>query len=212
MSELLAGVSLELAGGERLTRPEYKRDFAQRSARVIDRDSWKLERRQDFQEVENASWDAVVRGDWAEALRLIEARRERLLEIERERHARGHHFHRVRIVEKPLTRYVQWELNSQRQRGECGEHIRVMDVEEIRPLESARRLPELVVLGGQVLYEVLYTVEGIHEGAVRHTDSGIVARYEAFIRQLYADGEDIQSYFEREVAHLPPPPPGLRTE
>jgi hypothetical protein len=196
---------LDLTGGETLTAAEYQHDFAQRSARITNRDSWKLERRQDFQELNSPSWDAADRGDWEESMRLIEARRERLMKIEREENARGHHFHRVRIVKKPLTPYMQWEMNSLRQRDECGEHICVLTVEKVRHLERTRRLPELVVLGGQALYEVLYTADGIHEGAVRHTDARVVAHYEGFIRDLYTDGEDIQSYFEREVAHLPPP-------
>jgi len=212
MRELLTAVDIDLTGGEWLTSDEYSRDFAQRDARVVDRDSWKLERRQHFQEESNASWEAMRRGDWEESLRLIESRRERLLRIEQEENARGHFFHRIRIVEQPLTAYMQWELHSLRLRDECGERIRVMDVEKVTPLERRGHLPEMVVLGGQTLYEVRYTDDGIAEGAFRHTAPDIVAHYDAFLRRLHHQGEEIQAFFDREVAHLPPPSPEPRAE
>lgn len=46
-------------------------------------DSWKLERRQDFQEPGDESWVAFMRGDWAEWLRLVEAERDSLRELPR---------------------------------------------------------------------------------------------------------------------------------
>jgi hypothetical protein len=196
--------------GERLTLDEYRREFWELYRGIEERDSWKLERRQDFQEHNSPSWDAARAGDWVEALRLINARSPELRAQARDEHARGHFFHRIRIVEQPLSRYMRWQLESQRQRDECGERIRVMDVTKVRPLETRGPLPELVALGGTVLYEVTYRDDGYSDGAIRHTDPATVTFYETFIRGLYAAGEDIQTYHAREVAHLPPPPAQVR--
>lgn len=191
--------------GETLARQDYKRDFRERDARVRGRDTWKLERRQHFEEQGSPSWDAVLRGDWDEALRLLEARREALLELGREDEERQSYFHRVRVVEKPLTTYLHWELHSLRIRAECGERIRVVDAGNLAGSERSGPLPEVVVLGGSTLYEVLYSETGTPVGAVRFTDPDLIHRWENYIRDLYRTGEDVRTYFAREVAHLPPP-------
>lgn len=204
MLDLLAPV-LAPDQGERLTRDAYHQDFGPRDAVIHDQDSWKLERRQHFEEQNNPSWDAVGRGEWEEALRLFENRRDTLIASVREDIRKGHRFHRVRVVEKPLTPYVQWELHSQRQRAECGEQIRVVTAQQVAASESTGPVPEVVVLGGRVLYRVVYTEAGVPDGAIRYDDHDLAERWDRYLRALYAIGEDVTSYFGREVAHLPPP-------
>jgi hypothetical protein len=93
--------------GVRLNRPDYKREFREREEQLYGLDSWKLERRQHFAEQGSPSRDAFGRGDWDEALRLLEERGEALrAEAEDERRRRSF-FHRVRIVEEPLSPYLQ---------------------------------------------------------------------------------------------------------
>jgi hypothetical protein len=196
--------------GERLTRAEYKADFRQRNAETEGHGSWKLERHQHFEEQDHPSRDAFRRGDWPEAVRLLEIRRDELRRAIAEDERRGAVFHRVRVVEEPLTPYVQWELLSLRVRAECGAPIRVVGAERVRAWESGGLLPEVVVLGGRVLYEVLYTAEGVTAGAARFTDPGLIGQWEEFIRALYAGGEDVTSYVDRYVAQLPPPLPTTR--
>ncbi|WP_051839263.1 DUF6879 family protein [Streptomyces sp. NRRL F-5126] len=198
-------LDLEDATGERLTTEAYRRDFRLRDGEVTGRDSWKLERRQQFEEGPSPSWDAFRRGDWQEALRLHGEKRDRWERIAREDRARGSVFHRVRVVEEPLTPYLQWELHALRVQGESGSPVRVVGAEKVRPLEAVRSLPEVVTLGGGVLYEVRYTQQGLLDGAVRHTEPGLVARWEECIAGLYEGGEDIVSYVDRRVAPLPAP-------
>ncbi|MFI2609504.1 DUF6879 family protein [Kitasatospora sp. NPDC018619] len=191
--------------GEALTRDEYRRDFRERDALVRGRDSWKLERRQHFEEQGSPSWEAARRGDWGEALRLLEGRREALREIGREDAERQSFFHRVRVVEQPLTTYLRWELHSLRIRAECGERIRVVGAEMLADSEEFHQLPEIVVLGGRTLYQVRYSEEGIPVGAVRFTEPGIVLRWESYLADLHRAGEDVVAYVDREVAPLLPP-------
>ncbi|MEV4526999.1 DUF6879 family protein [Streptosporangium sp. NPDC049304] len=170
-------------------------------------DSWKFERRQHFEEQGSPSRDAFRRGDWDEALRLLDERRDDLLALTREDERRGSFFHRVRVVETPLTPYMRWELHSLRIRAECGERIRVIGVERVQALEKTDPLPEVVILGGQTLYYVLYTATGVPDGAVRYTDPGFIASWQKYIENLYEAGEDVISYFDRELAHLHSPQP-----
>ncbi|PRX99899.1 hypothetical protein [Allonocardiopsis opalescens] len=72
-----AALRLDSAMGERLARPEYRRDFRDRHAPFRNRRSWKFERRQHFEEAD-PSREALrgrdgeqARRHAAEALRLF---------------------------------------------------------------------------------------------------------------------------------------------
>jgi uncharacterized protein DUF6879 len=199
------GLALDRSLGERLELGAYRGDFRQREAGITGRAGWKFERRQHFQEQSSPSWEAFRRGDWQEALRLTGERRSHWQSIAREDRRRKAAFHRVRVVEEPLTPYMQWELHALRVQGESGMPVRVVDGDGLRPWETAGPLPEVVVLGGQVLYEVVYTDEGVLDGGVRFTDPQLIGRWEGFIEQLYAEGEEIVPYVDRYVSHLPAP-------
>lgn len=196
---------LDTAQGELLARPDYKRDFRRREAEIRNASSWKLERRQHFEEQGSASREAMRRGEWDEALRLMEERHDALVAEAREDARRGHVFHRVRVVEQPLTAYMQWELHSLRQQAEYGQRIRVVNARALSSVEERGALPEVVVLGSTTLYRVLYTDAGLPTGAVRYTDPEVVGRWGSYIKALYETGEDMAAYFDREVGRLPAP-------
>ncbi|MFD7501732.1 DUF6879 family protein [Streptomyces sp. NPDC059850] len=197
-------LELPPAQGERLAVADYRADFRVHRGAIRDADSWKFERQQDFED-KGDSWEAFCQGRWEETLRLFEERRESLLEGVRQDQERNTVFHRVRVVEEPLTAYLQWELHSLRVQAESGKKIRVIGPGAWSALEADGPLPEVVVVGGQVLYRVLYNEAGALDGAIRFRDPDLIKRWEGFIGQLYEDGEDLLPYFERQVAHLPPP-------
>jgi hypothetical protein len=194
-------------GGERLELADYRRDFRQRDGAVSGRPSWKLERRQHFVEYGNASWEAFRRGDWSEALRRLDEGRERLRAAVREEEDRGNPFHRVRVVEEPLTPYLHWELRSLGVQAECGRPIRVVSAAAVSHLEADRPLLEIVVLGDDTVYEVLYTEAGALDGAVRHIGADPAQRWSGVIEALYRSGEDVRAYVDSHVARLPAPAP-----
>jgi hypothetical protein len=204
MTSDLRALRLDPAQGDRLDRAAYLRDFWGRRG-VYRRDSWKFERRQHVEEPDDPSRAALRRGEWAESLRLLERGRAELLQTSTRDLRLGVTFHRVRVVEEPLTPYIQWELHALRVQAECGKKIRVVDAGALRGLEGDERLPEVVVLGGRTLYEVRHTEAGAPCGAVRFTDAGLVERWVRFIQQLYVSGEDVIAYVERRVRTLPPP-------
>lgn len=191
--------------GEPLVREAYRKDFRERSAALRDADSWKLERRQHFEEQGSPSRDALRRGEWDESLRLMAERHDALAAAARKDERQGHVFHRVRVVEEPLTPYLQWELHSLRQQARFGSRVRVVSAESVAAVERSAPLPELVVLGGRTLFSILYSDAGHPQGAVRFTEPAVVAEWEHYIKSLYESGEEIASYFERAVAHLPDP-------
>ncbi|KAB8171007.1 hypothetical protein FH609_001130 [Streptomyces sp. 3MP-14] len=104
------GLRLDPACGTRLALEAYRRDFAERDGAVRDHASWKCERRQHFDERGDPSREALRRGHWDEALRLLDVERDRWLAIARQDAARGAPFSRVRVVEEPLSAYMRWEF------------------------------------------------------------------------------------------------------
>ncbi|MFD6531248.1 DUF6879 family protein [Streptomyces sp. NPDC060184] len=193
--------------GRRVSQEDYKRGFRERRAAIRDRAAWKLERLQHFEETDDDSREALRQGDWPTVLRLFEAERDALVRRARDDAARGVVFHRIRVVETPVTPYVQWELHWLRLTAQCGHSVRVLPASAVAASEAGSPLPELVLLDESTLYRVLYTDAGRPDGAVRFTDPGTVRNWSAYLRELYAAAEDVQEYFHRVVAALPPPPP-----
>nr|MDT0664535.1 hypothetical protein [Micromonospora sp. DSM 115978] len=158
---------------------------------------WKLERQQHFESPEVPSWVAMNDGDWLRALRLMDEQMRKSVHDDFVDHPNLER-RRLRIVEPPLSPYLQWELNVFRLRVEAGERIRVLEVDQVRDLERIRALPEVVTLGGDVLYEVHYSPRGTYLGARRIDDSAVVAGCIAEITSLFARAEDFAAYYERE--------------
>ncbi|MFE7194669.1 DUF6879 family protein [Kitasatospora sp. NPDC057541] len=198
MRDLLADVP-----GDRLLVDEYRKDFRQRDFAFDGYDSWKLERRQDFQEPEDDSWLAYSAGDHGRAFELIESRRGELLQLSRLAAEHACRLLRVRVVEFPLTPYLAWELRFLRVRAECGELIRVVGPEVVAPYEQAGPLPELVTLGPDTVYDISYDVRGLLGGATRHLDPAARDRVAGFIARLYDQGEDIRTFMAREAVGSP---------
>ena len=196
---------LDDSSGERLALRPYRDDYDKRISAAAGNVSWKFERQQHFREPGFASWEAFARGDWGRALELIENEREGLEELARQAADDGLRLLRVRVVEKPIEPYLQWELHLLRVRAECGEEIRVIGPERIRKLEADGPLPELLTIGSDTLYRILYDEDGVLEGAVIFTDRETVAQATDLIESLYEAGEDMGSYFQRKIARLEPP-------
>ncbi|WP_405744086.1 hypothetical protein OG422_20260 [Streptomyces sp. NBC_01525] len=193
------------ASGVRLTRPEYHREFREHRKEIRGSDSWKLERLQHFEETNDESRDALRNGDWPEVLRLFETERDDTLQEAREQESQGAPFHRIRVVEEPLTPYVQWELHWLRMRAECGHPVRVLPATAVASVETEGLLPELTLLGNSVLFRVIYTESGRPDGAIRFTDPHLVQEWAAYLEKLYVAAESMQTYFDRVVAPLAPP-------
>jgi hypothetical protein len=173
--------------------------------------SWKLERQESFREPRVASWVAMERGDWDTAMRLIDEMRTTRAEHQRKLAQKGITQRRIRVVSRPLSPYLQWELHALRLWAELGEQIRVQPAQAVRHLERVRKLPEILVLGGEcstrpVMYEIVYQ-DGELSGARKFTDRALIAECRAEIAALWRKGEDLLRYFDREIASLPPPSP-----
>jgi hypothetical protein len=194
------------SSGTRLSQDEYTRDFGDRLWLADQAYTWKLERMQFYDETGFPSWDAFAAGSWDRSLELYEATRSELRSFFQKYEERGSRFCRIRVIETPLTPYLQWEMHCLQIRAQCGERIRVVPARRLSGLEPlGRPVPELVSLCGATLYATGYDNAAKPDGGRRFTDRNVIARYESFASELFSSGEDLQAYFDREVAPLPPP-------
>ncbi|MEV5407594.1 DUF6879 family protein [Thermopolyspora sp. NPDC052614] len=199
-TDVAAFQQLRQADGAILPVAEYQSEFAavfRRTEGVI----WKLERAQYFHEPYDASWNAMMGGRWQRSLELIEQARDT--------YAREYdgpaEFRRVRIVEAPLTPYMQWELHYLAARALVGERGRVVPAHVVRPLETVQPLPEVVIFSESLAYLVRYDEIGAHIGGRRIVDRDAIRPCIPIMQSLFERGEDMRSYVEREVVPLPPP-------
>jgi hypothetical protein len=202
MSDLLDG-----ATGERMKLDAYRADFQKNFWTIKELGFWKLERQQVFKEPGSASWEAFARGDWNESMRLLEAGRANVEQDQRKIAEHGFATARVRIVEEPISAYLQWELNALRIRDEAGGPTHVVGPEHVAGFETSGPLPEINLLGPNVMYEAVYDDEGVIDHAVRYRDRDLILRCQRFIADLFEAGEPLKQYFARVVAPLSPPGP-----
>ncbi|GIH10064.1 hypothetical protein Rhe02_81310 [Rhizocola hellebori] len=183
--------------GEMLALAKYRAAFWQVWPHIPDRFD-KLERQQHFQELDTPSWDAASAGDWQLSLELMQtAGGPELITTFARR--------RLRVVELPVTPYLQWELHWYRRPGNEDEQIRVIDPAAIAGYETAQLLPELVILGPLAMFEVIYNQEKFLAGGRQILAHDIIAACRADFEQLWEQGEDLDAFFTREIAPLPPP-------
>ncbi|MFS8201660.1 DUF6879 family protein [Streptomyces sp. CWNU-52B] len=195
-----AGVS------QRMDRPAYHADLGRVYTSGIGFLN-KLERGQHFEERGFASWEAFAAGDWNRARSLADEGREDYAQELRRARRLGVPHRRLRVVEFPITPYVQWELFVLRVRVDLGDDIKILDARDISRIEQNRPVPEVVILGDAVMYEVVYDDEGNADGANRYTDRSLIRETNAGFNTLYGRGEGFHDFFDREIEPLPPPRP-----
>lgn len=200
MPDLLAGVATTY-----LDLDAHLADYTV-SVAGLDAPIWKVERAQTFREPGNASWEAFVAGDRSAAMEYAEPQRPEIATYFTELHAAGSSLFRVRVVERPLTPYLRWALRLVLLRAQASEQVHVVTSDAVAPHEARfGRLPELLLLGQRVGYAIDYGVDGTPRGAYRFDDRATIDRCVALLSDLYSIGEDLPSFFDREVAPLPPP-------
>lgn len=183
---------------EVLDRPAYharRRDETQRLTAPV----WKLERSQYFREpADDPSWQAFVVGDWEGTLKLFEEDRDDVRSEVAKYRRQGSELRRLRIVEKPLTAYVRWELHWFKILAEEGTAIRVLDAGSVRARETRAPLPE-VVADEHAVYQVRYDADWQACGARRIADPAVIAGVTEEIAAMWAIAEPFTDYFGREV-------------
>ncbi|RNL84230.1 DUF6879 family protein [Halostreptopolyspora alba] len=198
---------IRAAEGTYLDRHSYRADAAAlRADPAMTGEVWKLERSQFFYETGDPAWEAFRSGDWDRVLEIFESERA-AIRGEAEEYARlGLRLRRLRIVELPPTSYLRWEMYSHRIFVESGFEIGVLDAGRVRWFERERPLPELMVYGGEVVYQVHYDERWAPAGAKRVDDPALARAAARTVSALYRQAEPFMEFFEREIAPRTPEP------
>ncbi|MDN3025673.1 DUF6879 family protein [Streptomyces sp. S.PB5] len=190
--------------GEFLPVEEYlaafREDYARPEVKTFD----KLECGQVFKEPGSASWGAFSRGDWPEAVRLLQDAVPAMGQQFTKAEERGLTLRRVRYVEVPPSDYLVWEMAVLRERVRLGEQVRVF-VSQGRPGFSApppRWFSELVIIGTVRLYELRYKPDGVIAGAFRFSAPELIDACRADFDRLYGAAEDLPSFHDRVTGPL----------
>jgi len=77
--------------------------------------------------------------------------------------------------------------------------------DQISDLEQDEPLPELLTVGPDTVYRLRYDENDLIKGATKFTDVDTTTRCVKFLEQLYAVGEELSDFFQRQVAALKPP-------
>lgn len=192
--------------GETLDRASYHEQMREETERVTGV-VWKLERSQFFHESDDdPAWQTYLAGDWDRSIEIFEAERPDVRAEAQKYTRQGSELRRLRVVEHPISPYLQWEMHSFHVLVQCGMPIRVIDANLVRDREQAEPLPEVIVVGSQVLFEVRYDDTWAARGARRIDDPDVIAQVGGELAALWRQGEPLVDYFAREIAPLPPPP------
>lgn len=200
MHELLDGASRR-----HLAYDDYLTSFDEDYQHIGEPGFWKLERGQFFREPTSPGWQAFDRGDWAEALRLAEELRPALEAEYRHDAEIGVRSWWVKVVEFPITPYIRWAFEPLLVRAQSGERMRVVRGDQVEEYEHDERLPEMITLGTNAMYDIDYDQDGLQIGGTRIDDPAVVVRCQRFIAELYDQGEDLETFYRREIAPLAPP-------
>jgi hypothetical protein len=96
----------------------------------------------------------MAEGDRERSLALADGMRDGIAEHQRRLDAYGIVQRRLRIVELPLSDYLRWELYVLRIRADLGERIRVLSPSAVASWETSAPLPEIILLGEHITYQV----------------------------------------------------------
>src|SRR5258707_10261906 len=177
--------------GALLDRKSYHAQMRVETERVAGT-VWKLERSQFFTEAaDDPAWQAFSSGDWDKSLATFESERADLRAEAAKYDRQGSEFRRLRVVEHPVSAYLQWEMQSLRLIDESGMPIRVLHADQAGDLEREQPLPEVVVVGDQVLYKVRYDEQWTACGARRIDDPKVIRQAAAEIAGLWASAEPL---------------------
>jgi hypothetical protein len=152
----------------------------------------KIERRQDYSQVDDESYQAFLRGDYADAISLL---RQELLQqraMYGEARASGVALVRLRQFEEPLSDYLlHYEIPSYFVSEELGEEVYFA-----HPDPNADELPDCIVFDSTVMFVNTYDGLGRLGGAIEVSDQEQIQSAVLLAERLLSTAEPLSSFVE----------------
>jgi hypothetical protein len=192
------------AGATQLDKDAFRNRFLA-EWKQSDRRFLKVERRQEYAEPDDPSYQAFARGDFPKAQELVAERLREQESFYKPARDKGLELVRLRIVEFPLTDYLRcYELPSYRVSEELGEDIRITPAEPIEPLLARLGVPDFLLFDDRCVLVNTYDQSSAPSGALLVTDSGVVQSYIDAAEDLRAASVPLQSFLtEQQIPAYP---------
>lgn len=172
----------------------------QQETRRLTQPIWKLERSQYFLEPDDdPSWQAYLRRDWNLVRAIFEGERSSARAEAQQYKEQGVALRRLRIVQRPISDYLLWEMQWFEILAQEGIEIRTLQADRVSALENERPLPEILV-DEHAFYHVQYDDSWKACGARRIGDPNIIRMATREIAALWELAEPFSHYFSREIA------------
>lgn len=150
----------------------------------------KIERRQTYSQVDDESYQAFLRGDYADALSLLRRELMQQRAMYDEARANGVALVRLRQFEEPLSDYLRhYEIPSYSISEELGETVYFA-----RPDPSADELPDCIVFDSTVMFVNTYDGLGRLGGAIEVLDQEQIQRTVSLAEKLLTTAEPLGSF------------------
>jgi hypothetical protein len=188
-------------GGAQLSKDAFRERFLAEWKRS-DHRFLKVERRQEYSEPDDPSYQAFERGDFAEAYDLVAKRLREQESFYKPARDKGLELIRLRIVEFPLTDYLKcYELPSYRVSSELGEDIRITAIESVKSLLTALEVPDFLLFDSRCVLVNTYDPNGSPNGALLVTDGATIRHYVEAATELQNASVDLHSFLSEQ--HIP---------
>lgn len=188
-----------------LSSSEFRERFLKEWHRSIAR-FLKVERRQEYAEPNDPSYQAFARGNFAEAHRLVAERIREQESFYRPARAKGVDLVRVRIVDDPLSSYLRdYELPSYVVSAQLGERIVVTRAGEVKQVLDRFRVPDFLLFDARCVLVNNYNEAGAPDGALLVDEPALVDEYRSVAERLVASAVELETFLADEGITVPPP-------
>ncbi len=160
----------------------------------VQREVWKLETRQTYEEPGNPSWERQAQGDFEGAVRLVPAAREGDLPLYASLAERKVRFLRCRPVSWPLTPYLRWEIEVYKFNAAHGEEIFFFDADSAAdpPIRFAEH--DFMVFDDRIAFVHDYDAAGSIQGGWELTSPDAIAELRALYQELLRRSTPFQEF------------------
>ncbi|WP_221274542.1 DUF6879 family protein [Thaumasiovibrio subtropicus] len=142
---------------------------------------YKLETKMSYQETDNPSYDAYIRGDLDKAIELIKKSKEKDYPVYESLRKRGVNVYRCRPVLLPLSDYLNWEFECYKENSKQGELIFLSEGLDIYKTHA---LHDFMLFDDKVALVHNYDENGLIQGGWMTTDSNKIASFKTLLNIL----------------------------
>lgn len=192
-----------LAGAQRLDLKEFGQAFIE-SWRKINSTLQKTECWQTYQEPETKSWSEYRRGNFGRVLPLLEAEADYDQEVYEDVKTKDKSFIRLRLVKRPLSEYLEFEIWNYLVRARRGETIMMADLStDGRPLPNHSYFDFLLLDEATALIHD-YGTDGLQVGGWVTRVPEVIERLKVQAKVIQDQSVPLREFISKYSVMLPP--------